>query len=361
MKGSIIKTCAGVCLVLIACIQASGQDINFSQYYNVPTYYNPAMVGLYTGIRARFDFRDQYPNLPDDFKGYFFSAELGDRRLPGSGGVGLIFNTDDEGLAFIRNLTVGLNLSVRIQLTPYLITQVGIKAAYLQKTLNWKDFVFGDQLDPKYGYISDQTKFQHPEYNRVAVPDFGFGALLQGANDDQSIIGTFGISIDHLFSPDLAFLATGSDRLPKKWVIQADGVFTVGGSGRNSDNGVKINPGFIFQNQGEFKSLQFGSNFYKYNIYLGVFYKSIWTKLFQGSLVLTAGYRYDFNEDFSLKFCYNYDLQTNVAIAGTGGAHEITLSLDFNQEGVFDGSRSYKWGNSRRGSKGGRFECPDFH
>ena len=273
----------------------------------------------------------------------------------------MIFNTDDEGIAFIRNLSVGLALSVRIQLAHNLITQVGVKAAYIQKTLNWEDFVFGDQLDPKYGYVNEMSKFQHPDYNRVAAPDFGFGLLLQGANDRQTMVGTFGVAIDHLFSPDMAFLSTGSDRLLKKWVIQADGIFTVGGSRYSSPDGLKINPGILFQKQGPFTSLQFGANFYKYNIYLGAFFKSIYTELFQGAVVLTAGYRYPFTDELSIKFAYSYDLQTNTNIAGTGGAHEITLIFEYDQDGIFNSS-SGGFGSShgKRGKRGQRLECQDF-
>lgn len=360
MKGSRIIHLVALSLIFLFPSGGSGQDLNFSQYFNVPTYYNPAMTGLYAGVRARFDFRDQYPALPDDFKGYFFSAELGDRRLPGAGGIGLIFNTDNEGVAFIQNLTVGLSLSVRIQLAENLVTQVGVKAAYLQKTLNWEDFVFGDQLNARYGYMGTPSNFQHPDYNRVAAPDFGFGFVLQGANSRQSMVGTFGLAIDHLFSPDLAFLSTGSDRLPKKWVAQADGIFTVGGSRYNNSDALKINPGIIYQQQGPFTSLQFGANFYKYNIYLGAYFKSIWTELFQGAVVLTAGYRYPFTDELSLKFAYSYDLQTNTMMAGTGGAHEITLIFEFDQEGVFTSRSGFGRGSTKRGKWGQRLECQDF-
>jgi type IX secretion system PorP/SprF family membrane protein len=360
MKGTLIKTIAALFLVLILAPPGNSQDINFSQYYNVPNYYNPAMTGLYTGIRARFDFRDQYPVLPDDFKGYYFSVELGDRRLPGSGGIGLIFNTDDEGIAFIRNLTVGIDLSVRIQLAKNFVTQMGIKVAYIQKTLNWDDFVFGDQLDPKYGYINEMSKFQHPEYDRVAAPDFGFGIVLQGANDRQTATGTLGFSIDHLFSPDMAFLTTSTDRIPKKWVVTADGIFTIGGSRYNSNDGLKINPGFIYQRQGPFTTFQFGTNFYKYNIYLGAFFKSIWTQLFQGAVVLTAGYRVQFTEETSLKFCYSYDLITSTALSGTGGAHEVTLVFEFDQDGLFNSNRGWGRGPSKRGKWGQKLECQEF-
>jgi len=67
--------------------------------------------------------------LPEDFKSYFLGVDLGDRGLPGSGGIGLIFNQDKEGL--------GLNITVRIPITEFMTAQVGIKAAFMQKKVNW--------------------------------------------------------------------------------------------------------------------------------------------------------------------------------------------------------------------------------
>ena len=61
--------------------KVAGQDPNITQFQNAPMYYNPAYTGLYTGVRARFLFRDQAPALPYDFRAYHFSADFGNRNL----------------------------------------------------------------------------------------------------------------------------------------------------------------------------------------------------------------------------------------------------------------------------------------
>ena len=65
------------------------QDMNYSQYFSTPIYYNPAYTGVNQGVRARFLYRNQWPSLPVSYKSYYFSADLGDRNLPGSGGLGI--------------------------------------------------------------------------------------------------------------------------------------------------------------------------------------------------------------------------------------------------------------------------------
>ena len=310
-----------------------GQDPNFSQYFNAPTYYNPAFTGLNTGLRARFTYRDQWPNLPASFKSYFFSADLGERNLPGSGGLGLIVNSDNEGLGFIRNLSMGINLSVRIPLSENIISQVGIRASVVQKSVNWDDFVFTDQLSEKYGNIY-ASAFSRPENNTRIFPDFGIGGLIQFSNDGSRFNGTAGIAIDHVFQPDEGFLNTEKAPLPRKWVVHTDFIITTGEEGfqggtRGTGDPLKINPGIMYQNQDGMSTLQAGFNLLKYNVYLGGWYKVGMGSNGSSVLALVAGYRYQFAEDMSIKFMYSYDIQISGPARGAGGAHEITLALEF--------------------------------
>ena len=167
--------------ILLILVMISGityaQDPNYTQFIQNPTYYNPAFTGLSTGLRARFSFRDQWPTLPYDFKAYHFDADLGDRNLPGSGGIGLFMNTDNEGIGFIKNFNLGISVAVRIPFSSLAVGQVGIKASWLQKSVNWDDFVFSDALSEKYGNVY-QTGFVRPDQNVKNMPDFGVGGIL---------------------------------------------------------------------------------------------------------------------------------------------------------------------------------------
>lgn len=58
------------------------QDPIFSQFYNNPIYYNPGYIGLNSGFRARFNYRDQWTGIPEDFKTYNFSLDVAERALP---------------------------------------------------------------------------------------------------------------------------------------------------------------------------------------------------------------------------------------------------------------------------------------
>ena len=72
--------------------KASAQYPLFSQFYNVPPYYNPAVVGLSPGLRARLAVRDQWPQLPGDLQNLNFSMDIAERNIPGIGRSGFIGN-----------------------------------------------------------------------------------------------------------------------------------------------------------------------------------------------------------------------------------------------------------------------------
>jgi len=346
-----------------------GQDINYSQYFSTPIFYNPAFTGINAGLRARFLFRDQWPTLPVDIKSYYFSVDLGDRKLPGAGGLGLMIQQDNPGTGLINNLSAALTIGVRIPITSFLIAQVGIKAAVVQRRVNWDDLVFANQLDPKYGNIY-QTTFIPPDANKRVVPDFAAGGIFQFMNTNGSVTGNVGFAVDHIFKPDVGFLSTGAAPYPRKWVAHGDVVIAAGPGAsssvlyRGNDEPLKINLGILYQNQADLNSLQAGLNLLKYNIYLGAWYKSTLTGVVNSSVVLLAGYRYMFMEDMSIKFMYSYDLQVSGALNGTGGAHEISIVLEFDKLSLFGGGGGRSGGFVPGGSRlrnGGPMECPTFY
>ncbi len=357
--------------MLLLSFNTRGQDPNYTQYFSTPIYYNPAYTGINSGVRARFAFRDQWPSLPVDYKSYFFSADVGDRNLPGSGGLGLYVNSNNYGKSYINDLSFGLSISVRIPITALFVSQIGIKAAVVQHKIDYPSMVFGDELNEKYGRIYS-TQFPVDVYsNKKVFPDFGIGGLFQFANPDGIITGTGGFAVDHIFQPDEAFLSTATAKIPRKYVAHLDLVISTSPGGSSSSmytNGgggdpLRINPGFLYQSQGNLNSLVAGFNILKYNLYLGAWYRTALKNNPSTAVALVAGYKYTFAEDMSLKFMYSYDLQISSNLQGLGGAHEISLILEFDKLSLFGGGNrggSFNTpGRSFRG--GGPLECPSFY
>jgi hypothetical protein len=124
---------------------------------------------------------------------------------------------------------------------------------------------------------------------------------------------------------------------------------------------LKLNPGIIYQNQNSLSQLALGFNMLKYNIYLGAWYKAGMGKNATNAVALLAGYRYTFAEDMSIKFMYSYDLFTSGSMQGLGGAHEISLILEFDKMTLFGGGGGGVNTPGRSMRSGSALECPSFY
>ncbi len=362
-----------LCLLVLGWIipmtSALGQDMNYTQYFSTPLYVNPAFTGINTGVRARFLFRDQWPAAPIAYKSYYFSADLGDRALPGAGGLGLVVQSDNPGAGLINNLNAAITIGVRIPITSFLVAQVGVKAGIMQRRISYDDLVFTSSLDPRYGNIY-QSGFTDFNASKRVVPDFGAGGLLQFSSTEGNITGNIGFAVDHIFKPDVSFLSVGSSQYPRKWVGHFDLVISTGPGGSSNamyasaSEPLKVNIGGLYMNQANLNSLEVGLNLLKYNIYLGCWYKSTLTGVVNSSCAILAGYKFNFYDNMSVKFIYSYDIQISGALQGTGGAHEISLILEFDKLSIFGGGGG---GNSIPGGAGGSkryggpMECPSFY
>ena len=254
------------------------QDPIFSQFYNNPIYYNPGYIGLNSGFRARFNYRDQWTGIPQDFKTYNFSLDVAERALPGSGGLGLLVLSDKAGTGLIKTNNVGLGTSARIALQENMVAQVGFMVQFVQKTINWDGLVFPDQLSARYGNIYP-TAFVPNEKSKVTYPDFSVGGVYRFAETGTTIAGiqgTLGVAVHHVFQPNESFLNLNSP-LPRKLVINGDLVLDIDQghsssyrSYRNSGS-FKFNPGFIYEKQADFTTYAVGLNLLKSSVYLGAF------------------------------------------------------------------------------------------
>lgn len=336
--------------ILIPLISAQSQDINYSQFFNAPIYYNPAFTGINTGLRIRSIYLNEYPSLPIPCKDFSFSADFGERALPGFSGVGLFVNTNNEGIGFIDDLSFGLSLGSRISVTKNIFVNLGVKGSVVIKSVNWDKFVFSDQLSEMYGNIY-QSSFISPNANRLVFPDFGGGGLIQFANPSGKTTGIIGFAVDHIFSPNQSFLSTASAPLPIKYLLHADFVFAIGEqkhfqyAPKGMDEPFKLNPGIIFQDQKNNSLLQIGMNIQKFNFTLGGWYKTSTVSYKPTAWVLMAGYRILYGKANSIRIIYSHDFQ-NEPYAGLGGQNEISLILGFGNLQLFGIGKN---GNSSEG------------
>jgi len=254
--------------LMLRIFPANCQELNYTQNFNSLLNLNPAYTGLTQGLKARFLFRDQWPKLPIDFKSYYFSADIGDRSLPGAGGIGLVVQSDNPGFGLINTLSLGLTVSVRQRIGSFSAIQVGIKAAMLQKKINWNDLTFSDQLDKRFGSVY-QTDFIDPNSGKRIAPDFGAGGIIHFAASEDVVSGNIGLGVDHLFQPDVSFYSNENSKVFRKWTAHGDVRFTLD---QGNKKPMKLEIGGIYQKQDDFSSMQLGLNGVVQNFYLGAWY-----------------------------------------------------------------------------------------
>lgn len=359
IAGCLRKCLAAAIVLLFLAPGMKAQDQLYSQFTNVPLFYNPAYTGLEQGMRAKFVYRRHWVKMPHDFKAMNFNLDVAARGIPGSGGLGIMFDSNNEGGGLIKKNSFGLNLAVRIPVMANVVSQLGISASFVQKYIDWTRLVFSDQLDEQYGNIYP-TDFAPPSSNKVNFPDFGVGGIFrfkQNAGKDYLIFGTFGLAIQHLFEPNESFISAES-KLPVKFVGSIDFQIQQDEGSRNSDRGFKYNPAIMYMNQGGMDSWSVGVNVYKFPLYVGAWYRNSEMQFMDNdAVIMLLGINTNFGDNTRMKLIYSYDIILTELAKATGGSHEISLIFEMDDMRLFGN-------NVRKSSQMDRFgreiECSPF-
>ncbi len=337
-KTSILISTSILLLTLISTLFSSSvltaQDLDYSQHYNNPTYYNPANVGLTQGLKARLNYRRQWTGLSGDYHTYSFTADVAERSLPGAGGIGIIANQSVAGMGVLKTNTFGIMPSVRIPISKNAIFQLGALASVVTQQLNWDNLVFSDQLDPRWGNIY-QTSFPGAAKEKVVFPDFAFGGIFQ-FKASEDLEGNIGAAVHHITTPNQSFFEVNA-KLPRKYVYNMDFVITIReDQGYYSKRqGFKLNPGIMVQHQSSMMQYNLGMNIYMSHVYLGLWYKNQTLEYDEFStFIAMAGLNIPFNEDWRMKVMYSYEMNINAMHNFTGPSHEISLIFEFDDIGL---------------------------
>ncbi len=352
-----IKNIRSLLLLALICslFNTQAQDINFSQYFNNPTYFNPAFVGLSKGLKIRLNARKQWTGLSGEYHTFAFSADIADRNIPGAGGIGIIATSNSEGIGMIKTTTFGFIPAVRIQINRLSLLQFGAMISVVSRQIDWNNMVFSDQLDPRLGNIGP-SNFPKPSDQRpIVFPDFSAGGIYQ--IKFNHMVGTLGLAVHHLTEPNQSFLQDVAP-LPRKWVGHLDFIIdfpsNYGYYRRARD--IKINPGILYQYQAKMSLLTFGMNVYVANVYFGVWFRNeIFRNTSFTNLVWLAGMNIPFNNESRMKIMYSFDMGTSLNTNFTGPSHELSLIFELDNARLINPNKR----NSSTRS-GGSLECSPF-
>ncbi|GAA4825722.1 PorP/SprF family type IX secretion system membrane protein [Algivirga pacifica] len=306
---------------------ACSQDIQLTQYYAAPLYANPGYTGIDEGTRITANYRNQWYQLPVNYVTHMASFDHRFRDKPIS--LGLLLKNDLIGpnadLPIYQN-SVHFSVAYLLKVSKKIYINSSIQGGVIQSTLNYANFVFGDQID-NLGNMNGTAEALNRE--RIFQPDISFGSILYS---DQWWLGA---AFMHLNAPRYSFLGE-QIALPLKVDLQAGYVIPFEYNKRRGylptlDNKT-LTVTLQYKFQGASDQLSLGVYGYANSFMLGLWYRGLPIKensdlvFNQDALALLTGYRYK-----NLQIGYSYDIALSNLPLDKASSHEISLSITFNE------------------------------
>jgi len=211
------------CLIIIGRLHA--QDINFSQFYELPMLRNPALAGLYNGdMRFTSAFRSQWGSVTVPFNTMAVGTEL--KYSLGENNYDFI----NFGVQVTNDVAGDSKLS-KTQFFPVLTINKSLndeKDSYL--SLGFMGGIAQQRFDPSQLHFSDQfaggsyspSNPTHQTFSRSSLiycdATVGLSYNSVTANDVQYYIG---LGYFHFTKPKVAFNPANDIRLNQKYVLNA--------------------------------------------------------------------------------------------------------------------------------------------
>lgn len=328
---------------------AYSQDPNFSQFYNNPVYYNPAMTAIGKGYTFRVNARNLWAPIPGRFNTYSaaFEGEVVNKL-----GIGIMGYSDVAGEGLLRTNGGYLSYSYRPIETKNFLIQFGVSAGLINKSIDWSRLTFSDQFDEVHGNVNP-TSFVAPSYNSVLYPDFSSGLALR-FNSQQSkgnkaykrMIATLGFAFHHLNQPKDAFILD-KNYLPLKFNLHGNFSLLIG-------NNI-FSPGFIYEHQNQFQTFTLGMSLVNKPVSVGVWFRNRTYQLSgrsYDSFIFTVGTHMPLPRERNLRITYSIDFTISRLRTSSFGSHELSLIYDLDNRYLLKNYRSKK-------SKKRMYQCPD--
>ncbi len=281
------------------------QDPEFTQFYANPLYLNPAFAGSVRCPRFIMNYRNEWPGISGTYDTYHVSYDQHVDAI--SGGIGLMAMQDVAGAGGILKRTwFSAVYSYQFNVTREFSVAAGFQATLAQVSVDWSKLTFGDQIDPRRGFVYNTLETNL--YNKRTYPDFSTGIL------GYSKRYFFGFAADHLTQPDEG-LVSGPSPLPMKITAHAGAVIPLDFA---KDEETTISPNILYMKQQDFQQILLGLYITKGPLVGGLWYRN------EDAFIILIGFQKDM-----FKFGYSYDLTVSKLTNVTDGSHELSVQFVF--------------------------------
>ena len=307
------KVCSYITIILFAFFQnIYAQDPAFTQFYANPIYLNPAMAGSANCPRLSLNHRNQWPSLKGAYLTTSFSYDKGVELL--HGGIGLQVLNDMQGEGALSNTQISAIYSYQLQINENITLLTGLQATYQQRALDKSKLFFGDQIDPNYGFVLMTQENVNLFADNINYTDFSTGLLIFSKKY------FLGLAIHHLTEPDDAFIS--ESYLPRRLTVHTGTNIPIGKykSMGIVMEGPYITPNLLYMSQNGAQQLNIGLSLTNASFSGGLYFRNNISN--SDAILIVIGY-----ESNGLRLGYSYDYTISELMGASGGAHEVSLTL----------------------------------
>ena len=303
------------------------ENPQFSQYYASPLLIAPSFAGNSLGSRAFLSFRDQWAKLPGSY--VTASVALDNNFYAINSGFGLVIMNDMAGSARLNTASVTGMYSYRFNITDDWRIRPGISFSWAQRSLQYAKAIFPDQIS--------ETGIDLGSIEPPTDPYYYIDASSSVVAYNRRL--WLGLCVDHLLRPNTSFARLDA-RVPMQW-SQFGGInFPMTNRVGKVPEVITLN--YLFKMARQFRQMDVGLNWYRAPLLLGFAWRGIPASEYPSvdCLIFTVGVAFN-----NMAIGYSYDYTISKLGNATGGSHEITLSISFNE-----GSKTHRQG---------AIPCPD--
>ncbi|MFN0032747.1 MAG: type IX secretion system membrane protein PorP/SprF [Flavobacteriales bacterium] len=307
-----------ILMMLMAAYITRAQDQQFTQFYALPTYTNPAFAGASVQSRLSAQYRNQWAAIPGGFQAFNLSY---DQYMPNlNTGMGLLVSTDRAGSGALRTTGVHYQVAYEARIKRNWYFRPALQFGYVTKAIDFDKLTFYDQMIRDNAEMSLEAGSIRP----VGYFDMGAGVLTYSPRF------WFGLSAYHNNSPDQSFYYNNEVPMVRK--VSAHGGWRIrlkGNSLTRLDNYVVIATNYLSQQK--FDQLDFGFYYEFSPVVLGVWYRGLPMKsnhygyANHDAIAVLAGF-----QAARYKIGYSYDLTiSTLGVGSSAGSHELTIAYQW--------------------------------
>ncbi len=247
-------------LLLGFSLTLKGQDIHFSQFYNMPLQLNPSLSGHIEGTyRVKLIYRNQWSSITSggvySTPGLSFDMNFKlKEESRNSLGAGLLFINDQTGGGDFNNLVILASAAYHMNLDKKEKTYLsfGVQGGMISKRLDTNALIFSDQFDNS-GNVGMPTMENFANTN-ISGGDLRLGVTFSSYPSNKMNY-KLGVAYMHLLQSKEIFLTnTATNTLPGRVAVFAEGEF------KTKNPKLSILPEILFMTQASINQINLTTN-----------------------------------------------------------------------------------------------------